>query len=153
MKAKKFFFIIYFLFISSNLFSQKSFTLSGYVKSSSDGESLIGSTIYVDEIEGGVITNPYGFYSLTLEEGSYNIEYRYLGYITIKKQIILNKDQKLDIELISENIELENVLITSESENVNISSVEMSAFKLNIGKINEIPTFLGEVDIIKAMKF
>ena len=152
MKAKKFFFIIYFLFISSNLFSQKSFTLSGYVKSSSDGESLIGSTIYVDEIEGGVITNPYGFYSLTLEEGSYNIEYRYLGYITIKKQIILNKDQKLDIELISENIELENVLITSESENVNISSVEMSALKLNIGKINEIPTFLGEVDIIKAIQ-
>lgn len=152
MKSKKKNLVICFLFISLNLFSQNSFTLSGYVKSASDGESLIGATIYIEEIKNGVITNPYGFYSLTLEEGSYNIEYRYIGYNTIKKIILLNKDQKLDIELINENIELENILITSESKNENITSSQMSTFKLDIGKINEIPTFLGEVDVIKAIQ-
>ena len=63
-----------------------------------------------------------------------------------------NSDQKIDIELLSEDIELENILITSESENENVSSTEISTFKLDIGKINEIPTFLGEVDIIKAIQ-
>ena len=138
--------------ISINVYSQTNYTLNGYIKSASDGESLIGATIYINEIQGGVITNPYGFYSITLEEGEYNIEYRYIGYITLKKKIILDKDQKIDIELLSEDIELENILITSESENENVSSTEISTFKLDIGKINEIPTFLGEVDIIKAIQ-
>ena len=138
--------------ISINVYSQTNYTLNGYIKSASDGESLIGATIYINEIQGGVITNPYGFYSITLEEGEYNIEYRYIGYISLKKKIILDKDQKIDIELLSEDIELENILITSESENENVSSTEISTFKLDIGKINEIPTFLGEVDIIKAIQ-
>ena len=138
--------------ISINVYSQTNYTLNGYIKSASDGESLIGATIYINEIQGGVITNPYGFYSITLKEGEYNIEYRYIGYITLKKKIILDKDQKIDIELLSEDIELENILITSESENENVSSTEISTFKLDIGKINEIPTFLGEVDIIKAIQ-
>ena len=138
--------------ISINVYSQTNYTLNGFIKSASDGESLIGATIYINEIQGGVITNPYGFYSITLEEGEYNIEYRYIGYITLKKKIILDKDQKIDIELLSEDIELENILITSESENENVSSTEISTFKLDIGKINEIPTFLGEVDIIKAIQ-
>ena len=63
--------------ISINVYSQTNYTLNGYIKSASDGESLIGATIYINEIQGGVITNPYGFYSITLEEGEYNIEYRY----------------------------------------------------------------------------
>ena len=95
--------------ISINVYSQTNYTLNGYIKSASDGESLIGATIYINEIQGGVITNPYGFYSITLEEGEYNIEYRYIGYITLKKKIILDKDQKIDIELLSEDIEFENI--------------------------------------------
>ncbi len=152
MMVKKLYQLFLLFLISVNVYSQTNYTLNGYIKSASDGESLIGATIYINEIQGGVITNPYGFYSITLEEGEYNIEYRYIGFITLKKQIILDKDQKIDIELLSEDIELENVLITSESENENVSSTEMSTFKLDIGKINEIPTFLGEVDIIKAIQ-
>ena len=152
MMVKKLYQLFLLFLISVNVYSQTNYTLNGYIKSASDGESLIGATIYINEIQGGVITNPYGFYSITLEEGEYNIEYRYIGFITLKKQIILDKDQKIDIELLSEDIELENILITSESENENVSSTEISTFKLDIGKINEIPTFLGEVDIIKAIQ-
>ena len=149
---RKTYLLFFLFFISVNVYSQNNYTLNGFIKSASDGESLIGATIYINEIEGGVITNPYGFYSITLQEGEYNIEYRYIGYISLKRKIILDKDQKIDIELLSEDVELENVLITSESENENVSSTEISTFKLDIGKINEIPTFLGEVDIIKAIQ-
>ena len=45
-----------------------------------------------------------------------------IGYISLKRKIILDKDQKIDIELLSEDVELENVLITSDSENENVSS-------------------------------
>ena len=152
MKNYFFFYLIYFLLISSNLLSQKKHTINGYVKDISNGESLIGATIFIKEINSGIVTNSYGFYSFTLQEGEYNIEYRSLGYKNIIKKIILNKNLKLDVELVSENIELKNVIITGEGKDSNISELEMSTFKLDIAKINKIPAFLGEVDIIKAIQ-
>ena len=90
MMVKKLYQLFLLFLISVNVYSQTNYTLNGYIKSASDGESLIGATIYINEIQGGEITNPYGFYSITLEEGEYNIEYRYIGFITLKKQIILD---------------------------------------------------------------
>ena len=59
--------------LSTQLFSQDKFTLNGYVRDAESGESLIGATVYINEISSGTITNPYGFYSITLEEGTYNV--------------------------------------------------------------------------------
>ena len=97
MKNYFFFYLICFLLISSNLLSQKKHTINGYVKDISNGESLIGATIFIKEINGGIVTNSYGFYSFTLQEGEYNIEYRSLGYKNIMKKILLNKNLKLDV--------------------------------------------------------
>ena len=152
MKNHFLFFLTCLILISSDILGQNKYTINGYVKDISDGESLIGASIFVSEINGGVITNSYGFYSLTLQEGEYNIEYRYLGYKNITKKILLDSNQKLDVELIGENIELENIIIKEEFEDSNVSGSEMSTLKLDIRKINEIPAFLGEVDLIKAIQ-
>ena len=59
------------------LFSQneKLYTLSGYVSDLNNGESLIGVNIVVDSLNVGTTSNSYGFYSLTLPEGKYDIRY------------------------------------------------------------------------------
>ena len=41
-------------------------SVSGYIKSSKDGESLIGAAVFVEELKTGATANVYGFYSLTL---------------------------------------------------------------------------------------
>ena len=128
------------------------YTLNGYIADSESGESLIGATVYVNEIKSGTITNPYGFYSITLEEGIYNIDFRYVGYSSIAKEINLNSNQKMNIELQSLDIELKNVVVSDVAEDYNVSSVEMSTSKLDMSKVTEIPTFLGENDIIKAIQ-
>ena len=132
--------------------AQERYTLNGYVADSESGESLIGATVYVNEIKSGTITNPYGFYSITLEEGIYNIDFRYVGYSSVAKEVNLNSSQKIDIELQSLDIELQNVVVSDVAEDYNISSVEMSTSKLDMSKVTEIPTFLGENDIIKAIQ-
>ncbi len=76
--------LLFLFLISTNVYAQNNYTLNGYIKSASDGESLIGATIYINEIQGGVITNPYGFYSITLQEGEYNIEYRWIKGLFLK---------------------------------------------------------------------
>ena len=138
--------------IPASLFSQASYTLNGYVNDAETGEVLIGATVYVNELNSGTITNSYGFYSLTLAEGEYNIDFRYIGYESSSKEIDLGSNQKLDIELFSLDIQLQDVVVSDVAEDYNVSSVEMSTSKLDISRVAEIPTFLGENDIIKAIQ-
>ena len=138
--------------IPASLFSQVSYTLNGYVNDAETGEVLIGATVYVNELNSGTITNSYGFYSLTLAEGEYNIDFRYIGYESSSKEIDLVSNQKLDIELSSLDIQLQDVVVSDVAEDYNVSSVEMSTSKLDISRVAEIPTFLGENDIIKAIQ-
>lgn len=138
--------------IPASLFSQVSYTLNGYVNDAETGEVLIGATVYVNELNSGTITNSYGFYSLTLEEGEYNIDFRYIGYESSSTNISLNSNQKLNIELSSLDIQLQDVVVSDVAEDYNVSSVEMSTSKLDISRVAEIPTFLGENDIIKAIQ-
>ena len=60
------------LSISIDNIAQEKHTISGYIKDAATGEVLIGSSIYIKEIEKGVVTNVYGFYSLTVGSGVYN---------------------------------------------------------------------------------
>lgn len=54
------------------MFAQE-YTISGRVKDAANGETLLGATILVTS-GGGAITNEYGFYSLSLEKGTYTIK-------------------------------------------------------------------------------
>ncbi|MBA7540897.1 hypothetical protein ES705_33200 [subsurface metagenome] len=76
------------------------YTISGNI-TDSHGESLIGANIYVSELNVGTSSNNYGFYSLTLPKGIYNIVYSYIGFNTEKKQVILNKTLVCNITLIT----------------------------------------------------
>ena len=145
-------YLFFFFLVSIQLYAQEKFTLNGYVRDAESGESLIGATIYINQISAGTITNPYGFYSITLDKGSYNVDFRYIGYNTISRELELSDNLKVDIELSSLDIELEGVIVSDVAEDYNISSIEMSTSKLDMSKVTEIPTFLGENDIIKAIQ-
>ena len=144
--------LFFFIFFTSYSYSQERFTLNGYITDSESGESLIGATVYINQISSGTITNPYGFYSITLDEGKYDIDFRYIGYQTLSREIELSSNLKIDIELLSSDIQLESVVVSDVAEDFNISSIEMSTAKLDMSKVTEIPTFLGENDIIKAIQ-
>ena len=119
--------ILILLFCSVNLFSQEKYTLSGTVKDLSDGEDLIGLTIFVKELPGtGTVSNVYGFYSLTLPKGEYTIQYSFVGYKTQEYKIKFDQNIKKNIELGSDANELEVFEVTAEKEDENIRSTEMS---------------------------
>lgn len=141
------------LFFSSYLFGQtNNYTLSGYIKDNSTGETLIGATIYSQELKAGVVTNPYGFYSLTLPEGEYTITSTFVGYQPFTYKVTLDKNTKLNIELNTLETELDEVLITGEREDANVTDVQMSTQKMDIETILKVPALLGEVDIIKSIQ-
>lgn len=133
-------------------FGQSKNTINGYLKDASDGEKLIGATVYVIEAKTGASTNAYGFYSITLPSGNYTLEFSYIGYQKKVQQVSLTENVQLDIELSSEAKELQEVTVTSEGENARSQNLEMSVAKLDISTIQKIPAFLGEVDIIKSLQ-
>ena len=81
-------FTIILLFISISVFSQN-YTISGYVQEESNGENLIGVSVFDKSSNKGTSTNQYGFYSITLPKGKYEILYSFIGLKTIEKSINL----------------------------------------------------------------
>ena len=81
---------LYFSILPIN--AQEKFTLSGTISEEKSNETLIGVNIIFPEISAGTTTNEYGFYSITLPEGTYNIVISYLGYSTISETIALSED-------------------------------------------------------------
>lgn len=132
--------------------TEKSYTISGTIKDQTNGEALIGATVYIRALSKGTVTNVYGFYSLTVPEGEYKLTASYIGYKnTVKKVNLDGTNQKLNIELAPSSNELDEIVVTDKKINENITKVEMSVEKLDMKQIKSMPAFLGEVDVIKSI--
>lgn len=128
------------------------FTISGYVKDKSNGESAPGATILIKEINKATSANQYGFYSLTVPSGNYTIVFSFMGYETNAQTVQLNKNTTLNINLNTADKELSEVEISTDKPDQNISSSQMSAVNLDIAEIKKLPAFMGEVDVLKSIQ-
>jgi len=143
--------LIVFSWLSIISMYGQSYTISGYVTDSQTGEELLYSNIFVKELNKGVTTNEYGFYSLTLPKGQYSINYSYIGYQSQSKSINLDKNSQINIEL-SSGTKLNEVVISAEKNDVNIRSTEMGVDKIDIKQAKLIPVLFGEQDILKTIQ-
>lgn len=141
-----------FLVYSINAYSQNRFTLSGTVTEISSNETLIGVTIAIPSLATGVITNEYGFYSITLPKGTYEVRVSSLGYRDIVQKIDLSAtDQQINFQLMEAAEQLEEVVVTENVERLNIRKPQMSVNSLSVETIKKIPVILGEADVIKSI--
>lgn len=145
--------LLLLLITSFTAFSQEKFTLSGNVKDAANGEALIGATIYINDLKTGTQTNVYGFYSLTIAAGTYDVVYRYIGFEETKKRVNLIQNQTIDIELAESGTLLNEVVVSSQRADENVRSLEMSVNKVEMKTIRKMPAFLGEVDVIRSIQF
>lgn len=141
------------LFLCTSVIAQQKFTVSGYVKDGTTGEALIGAAVYVEESGKGTVTNVYGFYSLTIEEGIYHLKSKYVGYDDWTKEILLKSDQRINIEIQPSAALMEEVVIQAEATDNNTSGTQMGEMTLNMDKVKTLPAFMGEVDVLKTVQF
>ncbi|MCD7932775.1 MAG: carboxypeptidase-like regulatory domain-containing protein [Tannerellaceae bacterium] len=154
MKFKtSFLFLLFFLLPAFAIIAQeRRYTVSGTITDSQDGEDLAGAGIQVRSSNLGTVTNPYGFYSLNLPGGEYILEVSYMGYNTKQIPVTLNADVRMNISLDPSTSQLDEVVITAEARNANITRMEMSTERLSVKEIKTIPALMGEVDVIKAIQ-
>ncbi len=119
---------------------------------SQSNELIIGSSVIVEGLNIGTITNSYGFFSITIEEGNYNIRIQNLGFKDNTQNINLNKNLSLNIYLTEEVESLNEVVVVENSEDIDIDLPVLSLNILSGKTIRQTPVVFGESDILKTIQ-
>lgn len=138
------------IFLTQLSFAQ-SFTIRGFVTDQSNGERLLNANVYEQKVLRGTITNNFGFYSLTLPKGNYSIACSFVGYQTKLADINLSRDTVIDFTL-SAKAELGEITIVGQKDDSKLTSTQMSRVDIQMEKVQSLPGFLGEADIIKTIQ-
>ena len=135
-------------------FSQQNATISGTVREAATGEEVIGAIIRVKNNNIGVVTNEYGFYSLTLPLGTYIISVQNYDFISIEREIKLQSNQRIDFQLeaMINETSIDEVIITGERKDQNVKDPIMGMERLDTKEIAKIPVIFGEKDLLKTMQ-
>ncbi len=144
------FFVVFFI-VSLVVYSQQKFTLSGTIRSERTGETIINASIRTDKGE-GVASNEYGFYSIILPAGEYEITWSAVGFEPVTAGVTLNTDISRDVFLPDEVQNLENVTVSATGKGRTITGTQMGVERLTIKEVKNIPMLLGERDILKAIQ-
>ena len=128
-------------------------TLSGYVKDAKTGEALIGVSIFIEKESKGVSTNVYGYYSISLNTGQYDVKYSYVGYSSVVKNIQFLEPIRLNIELSESQDVLDELVVEAKRAMKIQKGTQMGKIDLSMDKIKTIPAFMGEVDVLKTIQF
>lgn len=145
------------LFFSlGNLFSQR-YSLSGMIRDQSSGESIISAIVVAKDTSApyqtsGVVSNSAGFYSLTVNKKWYSLTISYMGYADFDTLIYLDRNLRLDVELIPTSIRGEEVEIMGKRPDQNVQSAQVGRMEMKIETIKSMPALMGEVDILKSIQ-
>ncbi|MEO0333837.1 MAG: TonB-dependent receptor, partial [Bacteroidota bacterium] len=150
--------LVYFSLLSS-LTAQSKVTLSGYLKDATNGEDLIGATViltpvYADTLSRknllGATTNAYGYYSISIPSGDYEVEFSFIGYEAASVNLTIERNTVLDYE-IKEKIETLSEVVVNANKNL-AQNDEISVEKLKAETIEKLPAILGEPDVLRAIQ-
>ncbi len=131
---------------------QDKHTINGYIRDTENGEELIGATVYVKELGTGAVTNAYGFYSITLPTGEYQLVFSFIGYQDSIRSIDLTEDISFNLELVAEALLLEDLVVTGEEEDFNVRELTMSRNSVDPIQLKTLPALFGEPDLLKVVQ-
>jgi hypothetical protein len=124
-------------------------SISGTINNPGTEEPLPGVIVYVAKLKAGAVTNQAGYYSLELPKGQYQIEYRMIGFKSVKRNVILYSNGILDVGMVQSTNQLREVVVSANKEN-NVQNLHMGIEKMSIKMIKQIPMGMGEADIFKS---
>ncbi len=124
--------------------------ISGHVRGADDGEMLTGATIVVRGTARGTVTNPYGFFSISLPEGQHVLEVGFLGYETHVLKV--DQTREVDIELQPRSKILGEVVITGDDGPGSSGYPMMGVEQMQASSISKMPVLMGETDPMKAVQ-
>lgn len=127
-------------------------SIKGQVIDDETNEAIIGATIQVRETGQGEVSDEKGNFQLKLAAGKYTLQITYISYQSQLNYISLYADGDLPIRLISIPQQLNEVLIKAQAVEKGAQSTNMGIERLSAKSLNELPTLMGEADVIKSLQ-
>ena len=153
MNTIKFFItLVLALLLQQETFAQKKVTISGYLKDAANGEILPGAAILVKNTTIKASSNNYGFYSVSLNPGSYTLAYSYVGYETQEKLVRITRDTVISVQLGSASKQMNEVVVSSSRKSSDNVRKPITVTALSVNQIKQLPPMLGEADVIKSFQ-
>lgn len=125
-------------------------TLAGYVRDEKNGETIAGAFVAVDSLSAGVLTDGFGYYSLTLRPGRHVLRIQSSGMKATSRQVLLRNDGKLDIDMATYVPSLKEVVVSAVRTS-NVRSAAMGRERLSAQTIKQVPVVFGEADVLRAV--
>ncbi|MCB0846690.1 MAG: TonB-dependent receptor plug domain-containing protein, partial [Bacteroidetes bacterium] len=125
--------------------------LTGKIKDVYTGEPIIGALVKHEASQSGAISDVLGNYRISLPSGRVQLEVSSVLMLPSKVELLLYEDGKLDIELKEAVANLKEVVIEAE-KGANVAETQMGREKIEIQALKQLPTLLGEVDVLSAIK-
>lgn len=132
--------------------AEETANLSGHIADATTTETLIGATVYAPALQIGATTNFNGFFSMSIPAGKHQLQISFIGYETKTIEVTVSGNQILDLKLTPSSTTLTEVTVTDRVQAANVEDMKMSSEVLSIKTIKEIPAFMGEVDVLKAIQ-
>jgi len=123
--------------------------LTGRVLNSRSGEPVISASIFVEKLNTGVVTDQYGYYTISLPSGLHVLSVQSIGMKDAKYQVQMNSEGVLNIELKEQIRTLKEVVVSAQK--VSNITKQMGVERLNIDAIKRVPTVFGESDVMKTI--
>lgn len=127
--------------------NEKVSTISGTIVESISKQSLPGVSVIADEGSIGTTTNENGEYKIFLSKGYHVLTFSYMGMEPTLRKVQLYSSGTLDLAMDQKVNFLEEIKITGQEAKREKQIIGYK--KLKTLEINEVPSFMGEVDIIK----
>ena len=138
--------------LTLSAFAQQFGQIVGVVKDAESSTTLIGVSLYEEQLQLGTTTDERGRYELGLPIGEHSLRISYIGYTTVYKKVTVGtKPLTLNIKLQPVSEKLSEVQVTSERKDRNVTAMAMSVQTLDMITIKKIPALMGEVDVIKSI--
>ena len=132
--------------------NQTTCQLTGSVIDSRTQEPLIGATVFNTTDSNGTVTDATGVYELACNCGDQlNLRIESIGYEQTIAQLRLLSSATYDLSLDQESELIDEVVISSSSVDNNVQSSITGLSQLSMQEIKDLPSLLGEPDVIKSL--
>lgn len=145
----------FFIYAGMQLFTLnllgQNITISGIVTEASTGERIAGANIFDSKLLKGTSANSFGFYSFSLPASdTVYLTVAMIGYDKYSLNFSGQSDKEVNIQLQNSKQVLSEVVIT-DYQNIE-DKTSMSTLEISMEQIKQLPTFMGETDVLKSFQ-
>ena len=125
--------------------------VKGIVRDEQTRDPIAGASVQVAGETKGASTNALGRFSLALAPGVHRLLVGYVGYRETVVRLQVNQSGEIEIPLQVSALELATVEIQGNKSANKQTAVATGVEMLSAQKIKELPTFMGESDVLKSL--